>query len=222
MLVASACGQPTSHAIDAATDTPAVDSIAIDAPPACPAPTIIDTFDDGSAGPLFTSFADTGLTVSESAGSVQVVFAASVTPDKYAGYYGTANYDLTNRCVTMHVTDSPSAGAALYFKLTTSIGEGYEFFGPGTDNILQIRTKNGATVLVHDSVPFSLASFAYLRFRVGTDSVRWEVSPDGTAFTELFVQNQSAGINSTRVDFGAGTFTQVDGSSPAMFDRIAW
>ncbi|HTL37771.1 MAG TPA: hypothetical protein VL326_31785, partial [Kofleriaceae bacterium] len=185
--------------------------------PACGTTALLtDNFDDTVPGPSFTKGADTGLTVTESSGHVDVTFAASVAANAYGWYASSATYTANGLCTAIEVSQIPSNGGAAYFKLASGTTEIEFFESSGT---LSLRYKN-PTLVTQKTVPMDLAAHRFWRIRQQGGTTYWDTSPDGINYLEQVSTANVFTPTTGTITFGAGTFTSVVNGGNARFESV--
>ena len=189
----------------------------------CVSANITDEFTDGVAGPLFASYAGTGMMIGEVNGQLVASFAPSVGAGQYAGYDTGVRYPLEGLCVVLHVIAAPSSTALAYFKLRTITSQQIEFL-ESTDQLL-LRTHTGPAGSVVDNalgLPFSLPTQAFWRLRNQAGTAYWDISSDGLAFTQLSAFPGFFTEPDAFIGVGAGAYSAVTNVSPVIFESISW
>jgi hypothetical protein len=191
------------------------DASSPDAGPSCGARTVFnDDFSDGTPAPLFFSYVNPGLTLTEP-GRVQIDFAPTVNPDTYAGYQSTTSYATEGLCATVEVLAVPNGEGSAYLKLIAPTQE-VEFFEH--NNVVELRTHMGTTIKIVDTLIFDAGEHRFWRLRQQAGVTYWDTSRDGVGFVE---QASTTFLTEPQIAYGlgAGAFGTVTNAGSAQFDN---
>lgn len=199
-------------AVDAARDA-ALDAYV----PQCGTTVLLtDSFDDTMPGPAFTSGADTGLTVTEAGGHVDMTFAASVAANMYAYYSSATTYPTAGMCVALEISQVPVGGGSAYFKLQGGVLE-LEFYL--ADGMLDLRTHDPA-IVTKKTLTFDPVAQRFWRLRQQGGTSYWDTAPDGVTYVQ---QTSLAGFftpTAATITFGAGASAVVNNGGRARFEGV--
>ncbi len=231
LVLVLACGRSgfDQHRLLDASDDAAEDSAdpgadaevdaAFDAPLQLPCGTTIlddDPFEDSVAGPVFFATPDTGLTLVEAAGHLDVQFAASVASGKYALYRSGTAYPVEGLCAAVEVSQVPSGGAAAFFKLRTAQLE-VEFFA--YNGLLDLRTRQSGSLTVRTRIPFDLLTDRFWRLLNQAGTTSWQTSADGISYTTRMSLAGFFTPLTAQVELGAGAPTAAANAGIARYER---
>ncbi len=164
LLVLSACGRfgfgepPVTSDGSAPADVPGfsldatIVSDGVAAEETCGSTMLLqDGFDTAGAAPMFTSYADTGLTVLETGSVLQISFASNVSDGRYAGYYTVTPHPTEGLCGFVRIVDAATSNGLTFFKLM-STDQQVEFIVYQGE--LRVRTHLQKSVATLLAIPF--------------------------------------------------------------------
>jgi hypothetical protein len=178
-----------------------------------------DDFEDSLVDPEWIIDADTGLTVTEELGQMRVVFATAIASGRWGGYTSVVPRDLTTTCVTVEVSRiaTQTTDADTYMKI---------FAGTRTVEMtsrlgmLTARLWEGSTIADLATIPYDAGMHRFWRIHDAGDSIRWEVGPDGVAFTEIARTTELISLAGAATALASGSFRAVTGGGEAHFDSF--
>lgn len=176
-----------------------------------------DTFGDGVTGFIWTvsgpANEDNGPFLSADPGSSQGVYRSS------------RRYDLTGGTVTIKVLQVPDAAVSMeesaVFRVEHNDGR-YAEFRLRSDAIEAGIQQNNGFVQLHPVTVYDALAHAYLRFREQDGTLHWQVSADGSSFTDLATAPVTAAFSDVRrIRVAAGAGRGVSGPvSESRLDDI--
>ena len=185
--------------------------------PSCGATTVFaDGFDDGVAGPFFKTFTATGLTLTETASHLQIAFAPSVTPARYAGYETVQAYPSDGLCLVAEVVQLPVDRGVMYIKVRSST-EQFEFFAWA--GLLDMRTHQGGLISAISKRPLDPVAQRFWRLREQGGTSSWDVSADGITYYSL-ASSTFFTDGPVIIELGAGVFEPNANAGTAIFDSV--
>lgn len=202
--------------IDASTDAA---PLSIDAPGTlgCGSTILIDDpFNDAVPGPSFVGQPSTGLTLVESAGHLDVQFAATVD-SSFSYYRSTIAYPAEGLCATAEVTQTPDAPASAYLKLRTAQLEVEMITVVGA---IALRTRQSGAATTRQQIALDLVQSRYWRIRQLAGTTYWETSPDGATYTTHTMLAGFFTPMSCQVELGAGSQSAASNAGVARFEGI--
>ena len=224
VILLTACGRIDFSATprDASVDGPADaagDAIEPIIAPACgDSLHFRDDFDDGIAAPLFVVDNDPGISMSESGGSANVDFQATVGANQFAFYRSTTTYPAADLCVIAEVSALPQNSDGFALLKVRAAGREAEFFM--SRGVFHLRTHDAGAL--EDVVGIGVdTALRFWRVRVQNDVVSWDVSTDNITYFErhslpgLFVEPNAD------ILIGGGTAdTSTTGVDVAKFESV--
>jgi hypothetical protein len=145
---------------------------------------LADDFEDGVKAPEWTMLSGSNLTTAETGGFLQVTFGSNVPSNQTAGYVQSTTLDYTGTCTIVEIVEVPNATATGRLTMRIDTGGGtYVLF-----EVLQgtlYALKNDGNVNSVGSMPWNLATARFVRMREQAGTWYWDVSPDGTSYTQL-------------------------------------
>lgn len=169
----------------------------------CPASQLVDTFDDGGAGPNWSRYLSAGCTAIESGGSFNLAYEG--TGDAYCGIDSLHWWDLRGSSVTLDAGGVPG-GSDFYAYFQVGRPEDgdtrQEIERQG--NLLDIEqqldgVESGALQLAYDAV-----AHRWWRIRESGGEVFFETAPDGATWTARSTIEAAFDLSMVEVEIGAG------------------
>lgn len=197
----------------------AIDAL-LDAPAATPCGATVlidDPLVDTLAAPAFTASPDTGLTLVETAGHLDIQFAASVSSGKYAFYRSATALTTDGLCASVEVSQAPAGTGSAYLKLRTAQLEVEMITSNG---MIDLRTHQSGSVITRRSIPLDLVTGRFWRIHQLAGTTYWQTSPDGLAYT---TQNSLPGFftaTTCQVEIGAGAQVTATNAGLARYEGV--
>jgi hypothetical protein len=139
----------------------------------------------------------------------------------YPGLYARTNINLTNRRATVEVVQLTGLayGVETGFFLIDSATGNHLLFDVGGGGFLLQHKVNG--VVSRNIIPFDAAQHRFWRFRhdAAADTVNWETSPDGLAWTVRRSVARPFPVTQLQGQLFAGKYTATTPSVTAAFDN---
>lgn len=176
-----------------------------------------DDFNDGTTAAPWTVLANNPVTVAETGGQLEVTLSTAGGAH-YGGYDSTAVWNLTNHCMYVSFTTTPTSEANVEMTFTArqlsgTIGFVYHL------GVLD-PFVNAGTFQSFGSVPYDPVLHKVLRLREDNGTTSWETSADGTTFTVLTSQPDPLDLTGIQVILEAGTYASAPSPGIARYDNF--
>lgn len=170
---------------------------------------------------------DPGVPLSQGGGELQIAPLNAVGDFHYNGYVSARTYDFRGRQATVEIKEAPTGIAA---EMMMSVGPHgqhlYRFDVQGTADGVRLYAHYWT---VNGNARYALIGFyngttqRYLRIRHDdpTDQMRWETSPDGAAWTQVFSWPREFDISAVRAELMAGTWQSSSNPGVARFGAFS-
>ncbi|HYP52444.1 MAG TPA: hypothetical protein VEQ42_02830, partial [Pyrinomonadaceae bacterium] len=192
-----------------------------------PTPPVIvrDDFDDNAmdAAKWYVG-GDAGVAVAEQGGQLRVTTPGG-TATGYGGFHARSNFDLTNSRATVEMVQAAVGhGTETYFLLADKAtgGTTHIFFGAGGENGLIMRETFNGVIQSQTLITYDPAQHRFWRFRHDqtADTLNWETSPDGLAWTVRHVSARRVALTQMQAQLYAGRYTTYTPSKVVVFDNF--
>jgi hypothetical protein len=223
LLVAAGCGRFGFEQIprDTGAGGDVTDGSIIDALPCGPLVALSDNFDDGFIDTTkWTPIVNNGLTVTETAGDLQITLIAA-GGFNYVTFPSVTTYPLGTCTARITIVETPraAAGAECAFclaHLATPVGQlCFDISG----GVMSSYLKMG-TVTNYVSQTFDPVAHSHLRFRQDATNVIWETSSDGNTWVVFDARPPPIDLTQINVEMFAGTFMNVANPGQARYDDL--
>lgn len=209
-------------------------SITVPPPPPPPGSGLVsDNFDDNSrdaqkwvlgsiVGTIYAGPAgvDPAVTVLERNQRLEITPRSSLFGDRYNGYLSAAPLDFTGAHARVHVVEvvrgSSDAILAVCQDSRNLLMMGYELGILFFDQI-----SNGSRDVGWITYDPALHRYWRIRHAAATDTIAYETSPDGIAWTTWRTVPRRIPITALRVELSAGTYESVASPGVAIFDDLS-
>jgi hypothetical protein len=185
------------------------------------AATLTDDFDDGSLNTgLWTAYSDTGTSLAETGGQLQLALRANGTG--YVGVFSVAQYDLTGSHLLVECPDAGTGGSGRTASLEIDLD--------GSNSLKVLVDGTGImaqTVIAGANTSFGITTYSavnhrWWRIREDAGSVYFEVSPSawpGT-WTALYSRTNPFALTAVTLKLFAGTYSSVATPGVPKFDNF--
>ncbi|MCC6994427.1 MAG: hypothetical protein IT370_07350 [Deltaproteobacteria bacterium] len=180
-----------------------------------------DDFSDGARGePWGESYANAPSTIAETGGRLTVNLAAGAGNGAYAGYATQRSYDLRGERFAIEAVQMPPA---------TTTAQGYFNIGIDGQNLLELVVEGGqlyaqyqvnGTGTVVRQVAYNATNHRFWAFREASSRLFFEVSSDGTTWTELGSAAAPFSLALLKANLGGGTYRAEPVASSVVFDNV--
>lgn len=178
---------------------------------------VSDDFDDGTKSPIWFTYDDlpTGSSFSEEGGVLTIDLGIGVA-DSYAGYVAMTTGTLREAAALVEIVDTPISGnAGCYLTVETETEV----------HSLSLATNVGMLITLIDGIPHHEVAFQrdahrWWRIRESGGFVRWEISGDGVAFTEIDRVATPSFVDALVVNLGGGTQASLPTPGTCSFDNF--
>jgi hypothetical protein len=190
--------------------------------------TFYDNFDDNS---INSSLWATGsfdvndplVTVNETGGQLVITPRASQTNQHYNGLISSRTYNFAQGIIFVEVVES-----------TRNQAHTMLMFGADGGNRVIMNTENsslnmslviGGSRIGAISIPYDAAAHRWWRIRhvASGDTIRFDTSPDGIAWTQRHsIARGALNISAGKVNLSAGTWNSQATPGRAVFDNLSW
>lgn len=185
----------------------------------CKASTQRDNFNSGTIGRDWAnSFMTNGCTYAESGGGVSFTLAANKTQD--CGLVSASGFDLTSDAVFTALTTAPTANANIFTFLRASnlAGDNVEVALIGS-TIVSAQNVGG-TFTQLSTAAYDPVAHQYWQLAESSGTLRWQVSPDGSTWTNLHAQAPPFSLVGVNLSIGTGTTANVASPGSAGFSTF--
>jgi hypothetical protein len=190
------------------------------------AETLQDNFNDNSFNSglweldTLTQSVSTGVTVNETNQRLEITPETSLTGSRYRGYRSVATYDLTGSYVLVEVPQV--AGPGNTDTILAALVDASNFYRILKESSLLYFQDVVASTYTNVNIIYNATNHRWWRIRhvVSGDTIRFDTSPDGQAWTEQ--RSIARVLTITAMDIGveAGTFESTASIVPAHFDNF--
>jgi len=180
-----------------------------------------DNFDDGVIDPAkWTAAVNTGLTITETAGDLQITLTTA-GGFNYVTYSAVTAYPLGTCTARITIVEAPRAtpGAECAFCLANLGATPAQLCFDISGGMLASYFKMG-TVTDYVTATFDPVAHSHLRFRQDATNVIWETSSDGVAWTLFDARPPPIDLSQVNVELFAGTFMNVTNPGQARYDDL--
>jgi hypothetical protein len=170
---------------------------------------------------------DAAVSLSQGSGELQIAPLNAVAGYHYNGYVSARTYDFRGRQATVEIKSFPTGVSA---EMLMSVGPHgqhlYRFNVQGTSAGVQLY----AHYWTADGTPryflagnYNAATQRFLRIRhdVPTDQMRWETSPNGVSWTQVFSWPREFDLSAVRADLTAGSWQSSPNPGVARFGSFS-
>ena len=190
--------------------------------------TISDNFDDNVRDPAIWNLGifsqssrnfDPTVSVAETVGHLVITPRVNTNGSRFGGYISTNPLDFTSASAAIEVAQATIGNAATLFTVGSDNNNWYGFRKKGTSVYLErkIAGSTSSTKLRYDP---QVHRFWRLRHDPATDSIVYETSLNGTAWTVRLSVARQIAIDSIRVELAAGTTSKESNPGSAHFDNF--
>jgi hypothetical protein len=162
---------------------------------------------------------DNLVTVLEQNQRLQINPRAKVNGLHYNGYTSLLGYDFTGARASIQVIQAASGAADTAFALATDSNNWYRFIVEGGKLYFQAKV-NGVKSSSAITYNATTHKFWRLRHEAVNNTILWETSTDGTAWTLRNSVARQIPITALHVDIDSGTFQSVTTPGAAIFDNF--
>jgi neutral ceramidase len=170
---------------------------------------------------------DAALSLSQGGGELQVAPLNAAAGYHYNGYVSARTFDFRGRQATVEIKGFPTGAAA---EMLMSVGPHgqhlYRFNVQGTSGGVQLYahywTADGnPRYFPAGSYNATTQRFLRIRHDAPTDQMRWETSPDGVSWTQVFSWPREFDLSAVRAELTAGSWQSSPNPGVARFGSFS-
>jgi hypothetical protein len=182
----------------------------------CAAETVVDGFDSGSFGPVWSPWNDSPSMITEAGGVVVLTFPDG-TGDVWAGFETRHLFDLTQSAIWVDVLEAPTVATFVtYFDLYEpgNTGDRLEFNLEA--DTLQLIQFVGDSPVSEVDLTYDPGTQRYWRLRGAGGTVYFDVSSDAATWTNKLAATAQVDLTAMQVEIGAGHYAPGPGGAEAV------
>jgi hypothetical protein len=169
----------------------------------CPASELIDAFDTGATGPIWSSYSDAGCTVVEGSNVLTLTYDGLGTD--YCGIDGNHRFDLRGSSVVIDAADAPDGtNFYAYFQVGLSEDDTTRLEIERDGDRLDIEQLVGGVESGPANIAYDAAAHRWWRIREQAGDVFFETAPDGATWTIRQTVEAGFDLSMIQVEIGAG------------------